>query len=304
MEKGLFWYAEGPEGGNGYSFWIDELKYEQLGTVAQPRPSIMNGEDKTEQSFIGANTTVTALTQTFNLANGQNQTVTAAPSYFDFVSSNTNVARVSDLGVVSIIGTGSAKITATLNGVNAKGSLTIVSSGAIPLLPRPIRPSADVISLFSDAYENRPVDFFNGFYGGSTTQTADIVINNDKLKYYSQLNYVGIEFNNPPINATEMKFLHVDILTNEPTSSSFQIKVRDRGANGVLNTDIFTGGPTVDDKEITFTVSSSQLQQNKGKWIAIDIPLTGNIANQKNNLAQIVFIGNINFLLDNLYFYR
>jgi hypothetical protein len=211
---------------------------------------------------------------------------------------------VSDLGVVSIIGTGSAKITATLNGVNAKGSLTIVSSGAIPLLPRPIRPSADVISLFSDAYENRPVDFFNGFYGGSTTQTADIVINNDKLKYYSQLNYVGIEFNNPPINATEMKFLHVDILTNEPTSSSFQIKVRDRGANGVLNTDIFTGGPTVDDKEITFTVSSSQLQQNKGKWIAIDIPLTGNIANQKNNLAQIVFIGNINFLLDNLYFYR
>jgi hypothetical protein len=304
MEKGLFWYAEGPEGGNGYSFWVDELKYERLGTVAQPRPSIMNGEDKTEQSFIGANTTVTALTQTFNLANGQNQTVTAAPSYFDFVSSNTNVARVSDLGVVSIIGTGSAKITATLNGVNAKGSLTIVSSGAIPLLPRPIRPSADVISLFSDAYENRPVDFFNGFYGGSTTQTADIVINNDKLKYYSQLNYVGIEFNNPPINATEMKFLHVDILTNEPTSSSFQIKVRDRGANGVLNTDIFTGGPTVDDKEITFTVSSSQLQQNKGKWIAIDIPLTGNIANQKNNLAQIVFIGNINFLLDNLYFYR
>ena len=52
MEKGMFWYAEGPEGGNGYSFWIDELKYEKLGTIAQPRPSIMNGEEKVEQSFI------------------------------------------------------------------------------------------------------------------------------------------------------------------------------------------------------------------------------------------------------------
>jgi hypothetical protein len=40
FEKGMFWYAEGPENGNGYSFWIDELKYEKLGTVAQPRPSI------------------------------------------------------------------------------------------------------------------------------------------------------------------------------------------------------------------------------------------------------------------------
>jgi hypothetical protein len=36
----MFWYAEGPENGNGYTFWIDELKYEKLGTVAQPRPAI------------------------------------------------------------------------------------------------------------------------------------------------------------------------------------------------------------------------------------------------------------------------
>jgi hypothetical protein len=26
LEKGMFWYAEGPENGNGYTFWIDELK--------------------------------------------------------------------------------------------------------------------------------------------------------------------------------------------------------------------------------------------------------------------------------------
>ncbi|MDZ7806634.1 MAG: hypothetical protein U5K71_05925 [Gracilimonas sp.] len=29
-EQGMFWYAEGPEDGDGYSFWVDELKYENL----------------------------------------------------------------------------------------------------------------------------------------------------------------------------------------------------------------------------------------------------------------------------------
>ncbi|MDZ7647334.1 MAG: hypothetical protein U5K54_09215 [Cytophagales bacterium] len=44
-EKGLFWYAEGPENDKGSTLWIDELKFEKLGTVAQPRPAIFNGED-------------------------------------------------------------------------------------------------------------------------------------------------------------------------------------------------------------------------------------------------------------------
>jgi hypothetical protein len=45
MERGLFWYAEGAENGKGYIL-IDELKFEKLGTIAQPRPSISNGQDK------------------------------------------------------------------------------------------------------------------------------------------------------------------------------------------------------------------------------------------------------------------
>jgi hypothetical protein len=302
LEKGMFWYAEGPENGNGYTFWIDELKFENLGTVAQPRPAIFNGEEKVETSFIGVTYSISGLTQTFNLASGQNQTVSVAPSYFTFASSNVNVAQVSEKGVVTVVGAGTAKITAILGGVRAKGSLSITSSGNITLLAAPDKPAAKVISLFSNAYTNVPVDFFNGFYGGSTTQTADIVINNDNLKYYSQLNYVGIEFNNPTVNATTMDFLHLDIWTNDSVTPNFQVKVRDRGVNGVLNTDVFTGGPTVDDKEITVTVPSGQI--TKGQWVSIDIPLTGNLATQKNNLAQIVFVGNINFLLDNLYFYK
>lgn len=301
-EKGMFWYAEGAEGENGYTFWIDELKYEKLGTIAHPRPAILSGVDKEEESFNGAKFTLDGLTQTFNLASGLNQTVGVAPSYFTFTSSNVDVARVNELGVVTVVGAGTAEITAILAGVKAQGSLTINSSGKVDLAPVPTALAADVISLFSDAYSNVPVDFFNGFYGGSTTQTSDITIGTDNLKYYSNLNFVGIEFNNPTVNASAMSFLHLDVWTNGTTTSDFVIKIRDRGANGVLNTNVFTGGPTEDDKEISFVVTSSQIIA--GQWLSLDIPLLGDIASQKNNLAQIVFVGDINFLLDNLYFHK
>lgn len=302
LEKGMFWYAEGAENGNGYTFWIDELKYEKLGTVAQPKPAIFNGVDKKENSFIGSNVTIDGLTQTYNLASGMNQTVLAAPSYFKFSSSNIEVARVSELGIVTIVGFGTAKITATLAGVKATGSLTIEASGSFGSAPVPTQAAANVISLFSNAYTNVPVDFFNGFYDGSTTKTSDIKVGFDNFKYYSDLNYVGIEFKNPAINATTMGFLHLDIWTADTTNTPFIVKIRDRGANGVIDTNIFTGGPTVDDKEISYTVPVNQI--TPGQWISINIPLTGDIASQKGNLAQIVFVGDINFLLDNLYFYK
>jgi hypothetical protein len=302
LEKGLFWYGEGPENGKGYTFWIDELKFEKLGTVAQPKPAIFDGINKTEESFIGSNIIIEGLSQTFNLASGINQKIMTAPSYFTFSSSNVNVARVSELGIVSIVGFGTAKITATLAAVKAVGSLTINASGSFGSAPIPTEVAANVISLFSNTYTNVPVDFFNGFYDGSTTKISDIKLGADDFKYYSNLNYVGIEFKNPAIDATQLNFLHLDIWTNGTTSSSFIIKIRDRGANGVLNTNVNTGGPTEDDKEISYTVPASQI--TKGQWLSINIPLTGDIALQKGNLAQIVFVGDINFLLDNLYFYR
>ncbi|MDD2673890.1 MAG: carbohydrate binding domain-containing protein [Flavobacterium sp.] len=302
LEKGMFWYAEGAENGNGYTFWIDELKYEKLGTVAQPKPAIFNGVDKKENSFIGSNVTIDGLTQTYNLASGINQTVLAAPSYFKFSSSNVEVARVSELGIVTIVGFGTAKITAAVADVKATGSLTIEASGSFGSAPVPTQAAVNVISLFSNAYTNVPVDFFNGLYDGSTTKTSDIKVGFDNFKYYSDLNYVGIEFKNPAINATTMGFLHLDIWTADTTNTPFIVKIRDRGANGVIDTNIFTGGPTVDDKEISYTVPANQI--TPGQWISINIPLTGDIASQKGNLAQIVFVGDINFLLDNLYFYK
>jgi hypothetical protein len=80
-ERGLFWYAEGAE--MVVTFWIDELKFEKLGTIAQPRPSISNGQDKVETQFKGNSVMANyGLTQTFNLESGLNQTVTSTRLFF------------------------------------------------------------------------------------------------------------------------------------------------------------------------------------------------------------------------------
>lgn len=128
FERGMFWYAEGPENGNGYTFWIDELKFERLGTIAQPDPEILQGENRQRELAVGSVITISDLKQTLNLADGSNITLNTPPSYFEFVTSNPEVAHVNDLGVVTVIGMGTAEITATITGVTARGKLTIISN--------------------------------------------------------------------------------------------------------------------------------------------------------------------------------
>lgn len=295
FEKGMFWYAEGPENNNGYSIWIDELKFEKLGTIAQPRPAIFNGEDIVDQRFVNTTSQVTGLTQTFNLGSGVNETVIVAPSYFTFKSSNIEVARVSELGEISIIGTGTAKITATLANVAAAGSLTIEVLGSLEAAPIPIRDQSNVISLFSNVYNDVTVDTFNPFFQFSTTQNSIIDLNGDDIISYTDLNFVAILTESQPINAANMSHLHLDIYTPD-APAEFKVELRDYGANGVFD-------QAGDDSQGVFVVPSSQITTNQ--WISLDIPLssfTGLTA--KQHVAQLVLSGGLpNVYVDNIYFY-
>ncbi len=296
-ERGMFRYSAGAVDGLGFTFWVDELRFEKLGTIAQPQPAIFNGNDLVQQTFNGSNILINGLTQTYNLESGINQTVVAAPSYFTFSSSDPDVAQVSELGAVSVVGPGTSEITAILAGVRAKGSLAVTSTGTITSAPVPTAPAAEVISLFSNQYTNVPVDTFRADFG--STGFSEITVNGDDFKFYSSLDFVGIQFQNPTIDATGKSSLFLDIYTNDVASGNFQIQVRDRGANGQLDTDIFTGNPIEDDAEVRLDLTPAELPV--GQWITVEIPLNGNLAAQKNNLAQIVFVGGIDFLLDNVY---
>ena len=312
-ELGLFWLAEGAsfEGDEGgYVLFFDEVQFEKLGNVAQAQPSIFNGEDRVETSFVGSSITVTGLSQTFNLASGENQTVEPAPAYFQFSSSDESVAIVSELGVVSVVGAGTAEISAQLAGVRAQGSLTIESQGEFVAAPAPTRDPANVISIFSDSYANVPVNFFNGFFDGQSTEGGALTIGDGiNILQYTNLDFVAPEFTNPTVDITQMTHIHVDIQVSEllQGGDNLVIELVDFGGNQTFD----FGG---DDSAGSATVNGSDLATNS--WVGFDIPIAsftgpatgGAFSGGPNgaNLAQIVFVsGSISdILVDNIYFYR
>ena len=303
QEKGLFWYSEGAENNLGYTFWIDNVKYEKLGTIAHPQPKIMDGANATQQTYIGANINMTGLTDTFNMPNGINQTISLAPSYYTFTSSNPSVASVSESGVITVLTAGSTVITATIAGTNAVGSLTINSLGVFIPAPTPTVNPANVISIFSNAYTNVPVDYYNGYWAPyqTTLGQADIHINGDDLIKYSQFNFVGIQFSQPTINASLMTYVHVDlkVLNTTGARNSINIKLVDFGSDGIY------GG--VGDSSHQYTVNNSNLAT--GNWVSLEIPLSAFTGlTSKAHLAQFILgpttSGITDLLVDNVYFHN
>lgn len=191
QEKGMFFISEGPENGHGYTFYIDEVKFERLGTITPQQPLILNGQDVVQTSYVGVKNTIEGLVTAFNMPNGINQQVNVTPAYFTFASSNPGVATVNELGVVTTVGPGTAEITATIGGVEAAGSLTINSNGEYVPAPEPQANPADVISIFTEKYPNVAVDYYNGYWQPyQTTQSADFAVGSDNVLNYTNFNFV------------------------------------------------------------------------------------------------------------------
>jgi hypothetical protein len=302
-ERGVFWFAAGTQAtnGSGYALWFDEIKFEKLGNVGKPTSNILSGQTSTVNSFVGAQINVTGINHVFNLVNGTDVSVNSTAAYCDFTSSDTSVATVSALGVVSVLAPGNAEITATVNGNPANGKLIIASKGDLPGAPIPTRPQVDVKSIFSDAYADATTSNFTPNFGGSTTVTEILTTGSGEVVQYSTNNFTGIMFVEDPIDAfsTGPSFLHIDVYV-ESAATSIGIQIRDIGANGIIETDVNTGNPQGDDRDFRSTLSGFQT----GVWKSFDIPLLGNIQNQKGNIGAIIVTGGPNFILDNIYFYR
>ena len=154
QEKGMLFYSAGSINGNGFTFWIDELKFEKLGTIGNPVPYINNGLDETFAAFVGDNNfKINDIGATYNLPNGFNQNV-------------------------------------------------IINS---------ILPASKVISVFSETYINNPVEYYNGYWAPyqKTKGQDDINVSGNKIIRYTELNFVGIEFQKSPINISQMTHFHL-----------------------------------------------------------------------------------------------
>jgi hypothetical protein len=291
-ERGMFFFAEGPENGAGYVLWLDDIKFESVASVTNARASIPS---KTVLGEVGSTIPISGATVTFTV-NGVDQTVSAMPGYFTFTSSNTSVATVSAAGVITTVGVGSATVTAKLGESSATGALTIRTAAAPTAgAPVPTRVAADVISLFSGAYTNVPVDTWSASY--DLADVEDVTVGGNATKKYTNLTFAAIEFTTHPVNATAMTGLHLDVFVLDNTA--FKVKLVDFGANGV-----FGGG---DDSEHEVTLSATTTPTiTAGAWSSLDIPFSmfAGLA-ARAHLAQIIISGSSpTVYLDNLYFYR
>ncbi|GAB4156040.1 MAG: hypothetical protein Tsb0033_06140 [Winogradskyella sp.] len=296
QERGLFLFSAGTQSTNGasFSFWIDELRFESLGTLGQPRPRILGGQDQTAQANIDTSVPLIGLTYTANLPDGQDITVSAAPSYFDYETSNPFVASVDDLGIVTVDGPGqggdnTAVITASLAGVEAEGSLTVEAV------------DIDVISIFSDVFANVPVDNYNGFYAEfQTTLGGAVNENGNNVITYTDLNFVAIEFYGrdgsgvQPIDATDMTHLHIEVRVNEGIDPS-----------DFLRFELFNDFTLPAQLSGSYTIAANELISNQ--WVEFDIPLSSfNGLTSRNALGALFTVSDAtlsNVSLDNIYFY-
>jgi hypothetical protein len=162
----------------------------------------------------------------------------------------------------------------------------------------PTEDAADVISLYSDSYDDVPVDTWSA--GWDQANVSDATVAGNAVKRYADLVFAGIEFTGDPIDTSAMTHLHLDVWKRDP-DSQLKIKLVDFGTDGVY------GGGNEVEHEVTFNTSGTpDIAGNE--WVGLDIPLsefTG--LTTREHVAQMVVSGGgagDTLWVDNVYFYN
>jgi len=298
-ERGLLTFAEGLEVPfpDGYDIWLDEIRYAQLDNITEPLPVIPGGGDAKEY-FLGATVTIEGTYTGFKIDGvyRQEEFVYHSPAYFDYESSDPDVARV-DGDVITVVGVGEASVTGTLEGVAAVGSYNIISfappeTGA----PAPTIPAADVISLFSDVYSDVPVDTWLAEW--SKAQFEEYAVAGDNTKMYSTFEYAGIVFESVTVDASAMTHFHLDVYAPEDGGHDFKVKFVSFPPEGAA-----VQGP-----ELVLNASTIPAF-NAGGWSSLEIPLADFEADASfdwGHIGQLVIASTDArlVLVDNLYWHK
>lgn len=154
----------------------------------------------------------------------------------------------------------------------------------------PTAAPANVISLFSEAYTNVPVNTWRTDWSGGLLE--DVTIAGNAMKKYTNMGFVGIETVNPnQINATGMTYFNIDVWS--PNFTTIGIKLVDFGADNA-----FGGGNDVESQ-----VDYPALSQNA--WHTIKIPMSAFTAlTTKEHISQFILVSdnNATLFIDNVYF--
>ncbi|MFD0977126.1 PKD domain-containing protein [Salinimicrobium gaetbulicola] len=190
------------------------------------------------------------------------------------------------------IGTYDIKVVALSGGsATVEYTETVEMTGPVPA-PTPNKLPESVISLFSNAYTNVPVDMWITDWSQAELEETDIEGND--VKKYSNLNFVGVITESTQIDATGMTHFRTDIFSLD--AETFRVKLVDFGPDGA-----WQGGDDVEHEVVFENIP-------QGEWVTLDIPLedfTG--LTTRANISQLIYsaapAGETTVLVDNVFFY-
>ena len=145
--------------------------------------------------------------------------------------------------------------------------------------PLPTHAASNVISIYSDSFDNLPGTNYNPFWGQSTSVTVNYLAAGNNTLKYENLNYQGTEYTNQDVS--DYEFLHVDFWTANSTD---------------LGIYLISPGPA--ETEFVFTIDYET-------WVSVDIPLSYFVPPvDLTDVFQFKVEGNGDIFFDNLYFWK
>lgn len=195
---------------------------------------------------------------------------------------------------------GSATVVVTSQNATATKTYTVnyIFDGPGVAAPNPpARNATDVISLFSNAYTNIPIDAWSAPWDDSNI--SDLQVAGNDTKKITFTNFIGIDFSGAGhhIDASTFTHFHMDIWTDtaDLVGKVFNLKFSQWGG---------TSGE-VSALELPLNTGTTPALVS-GQWLSIDVPLSSWSNNtNRNDIAQFVITSNLGVVyFDNLYLYK
>ena len=154
--------------------------------------------------------------------------------------------------------------------------------------PTPSQDSADVISVYSEAYTSVGVSNLNPAWGQTTSYSEIQVAGNNTLQY-ANLDYQGVEYASSDVST--MENLHIDFYADNTNALQlFLVGVDPSGQYGSA--------------EVSFDIAAAQSGITNGQWVSVDIPMTNYASLDLTQAIQFKTAGDGTVWVDNLYFWK
>tara|TARA_R110002049_G_scaffold150890_3_gene314173 strand:+ start:9248 stop:10855 length:1608 start_codon:yes stop_codon:yes gene_type:complete len=290
----LKWIVPVTNAGSGVTMYLDNVYFWR--TPVDPATDATLSDLQVEGATINGFSSGTT-SYTYQVPSG----TTVVPQIT--LATPTNVAASAVITQASgIPGTATVVVTAT-NGTDMETyTVSIEEVGPATAAPTPPnRASADVLSVYSDAYTDITIDDFDFGLCGASPAVTEVTIAGNLTQNYLGTGCQGIDIQNNRIDASAFTNLHFDFYTDETNlvGKVFNIKLVDWAGNP---TEAGSSG-----LEVNFNDGSGLIG---GSWVSVDVNITatgpmvsGNLT--RSDIAQIHITSNLsNAWYDNLYLYK